>query len=244
MRGLHIEDLSPTVVAFLEDAPLPVGYDDWQLFLLKDLWGDRGDTRGLWNRYGTAIVEQWAEEQPGRRPMLWWAYDAPRWRTYDLRHADCWYVTRGEICEPRERLGGIGTPVHEVLNYGPAWTYGIPDRWVTVSDVACYGPKFRGVAIDPSDPPRYESQAAYLQRHGLLLPGEAARLRAPDFAPELVAPAADLCLDDFWSPDSAARSISARGHAGGLPDASAVPMAARASGGAGVDEGPMIGGEG
>ena len=31
--------------------------------------------------------------------------------------------------------------------------------------------------FDPNDPPQFESEAAYLERHGLLLPGERRRLR-------------------------------------------------------------------
>jgi hypothetical protein len=41
-------------------------------------------------------------------------------------------------------------------------------------------------AIDPNNPPRFESQAAYLERHGLLSPEERRRLPADAFEPELV----------------------------------------------------------
>ena len=58
----------------------------------------------------------------------------------------------------------------------------------------CVGP-FPGQPIDPDDPPVYESQPDYLRRHNLLLPGEAQRLTAADFAPEVVRP------DNFlWVP--------------------------------------------
>jgi hypothetical protein len=41
--------------------------------------------------------------------------------------------------------------------------------------------------VDPADPPVLEAEAAFLRRHGLLLPGEARRLRPADFEPvELV----------------------------------------------------------
>ena len=50
---------------------------------------------------------------------------------------------------------------------------------------------FSGVAIDPEDPPRYESQATYLKRLDLLLPGELKRLTSADFEPELVMPEDD-----------------------------------------------------
>jgi len=45
---------------------------------------------------------------------------------------------------------------------------------------------FTGVAIDPNDPPTFESQAAYLKRHGLLLAGEERRLRKVDWEAEAV----------------------------------------------------------
>ena len=41
-------------------------------------------------------------------------------------------------------------------------------------------------AIDPLDPPKFESEAAFLRRHRLLLPSERARLTEADFEPELV----------------------------------------------------------
>jgi hypothetical protein len=40
--------------------------------------------------------------------------------------------------------------------------------------------------FDSGDPPRYESEAAYLKRHGLLLAGEARRLQPRDYEPVLV----------------------------------------------------------
>ena len=40
--------------------------------------------------------------------------------------------------------------------------------------------------IDPADPPTFESQATYLRRLDLLLPGESERLTAADSEPELI----------------------------------------------------------
>jgi len=51
--------------------------------------------------------------------------------------------------ELRQRISG--KPYHETLAYAPAFNLGIPER---------------------SDPADYESQAAFLKRHKLLLPGE------------------------------------------------------------------------
>ena len=42
--------------------------------------------------------------------------------------------------------------------------------------------------IDPADPPRYEAQATYLRRYGLLLRGEEKRLPPDAYEPEAVVP--------------------------------------------------------
>jgi hypothetical protein len=52
---------------------------------------------------------------------------------------------------------------------------------------------FPAERFDPDNPPRFESQASYLDRHALLLPSERRRLRREDFEPEVL-PA------DFWPP--------------------------------------------
>lgn len=95
--------------------------------------------------------------------------------------------------------------------------FGVPDHWVSKFDSDYYNGKaladdgtvienkfsegdFAGAPIDPDDPPRYESQAAYLERHGLLLPGERERLSEADFEPEAVEPPED---DDCYAPDDA-----------------------------------------
>lgn len=45
--------------------------------------------------------------------------------------------------------------------------------------------QFRGLAIDPDNPPVFESQAAYLNRHELL---NASERKRSDFAPETYSP--------------------------------------------------------
>jgi hypothetical protein len=82
---------------------------------------------------------------------------------------------RLEAPEMRRRLGGHGTPASAVLAYVPAFVHGIPSDW---DDEEC--------GFDPSDPPTYESQAAYLRRLKLLLPGESRRLKPADFEPERI----------------------------------------------------------
>jgi hypothetical protein len=128
----------------------------------------------LWAEHGHRIVAEHIAMYPGQRPRLWWQYDAP---------------------EPRKRLGGIGTPCHECLGYAPNFIFGIPAAWISQWDVEYYTGTgtardlgtFNGVAIDPNDPPVYESQTGYLERHGLLLSGERKRLTKEDFEPEALA---------------------------------------------------------
>ena len=61
---------------------------------------------------------------------------------------------------------------------------------VTGEPITCDGKwtegHFKGVAINPSDLPKFESQPAYLRRHDLLMPEEERRLKAKDYEPETV----------------------------------------------------------
>ena len=137
--------------------------------------------RAAWSELRDDILQGFITEYPGARPWAWWHYDAPR---APLGVFQGWW----DGTEPRLRLGGTGTPSHEVLNYVPAFSFGLPEAWITDEDVATW-PRLAGHAIDPSDPPTFESEAAYLQRHGLLSATEA---RHADFDPETII----FCEDD------------------------------------------------
>ncbi len=165
------------------------------------LWGHDGDAkptledhlartapnvvRHLWREHRAELLPEFIAEHPGRRPHAWWRFDAPE--------------------RSRKRLGGRGTPCHEVLAHAPTFAFGLPVHWVTDWDVAYYNNgrardvhgqrigtlhhecDFKGVvAIDPRDPPRYESEAAYLKRHGRLSAAERARLGRGAFEPETI----------------------------------------------------------
>jgi hypothetical protein len=90
-----------------------------------------------------------------------------------------------------------------VLAYEPEYDFGVPARWVTARTGEYYNGRardvhgqpigleyreggFRGVAIDPRDPPRFESEPTYLRRHKLLTTEEQARLTTTAFKPETV----------------------------------------------------------
>jgi hypothetical protein len=153
----------------------------------------------LWASQSELIIAEYVADFPGTRPARWWQYSAPRipLGTYPGLYFD------GQLPEPRKRLGGIGTPAFEVLAYVPRYSFGLPVDWVEKWMVKYYSgtavnirgepigdlyptDAFKGVAIDPNDPPRFESQAAYLKRLGLFLAGEERRLRKADWEPERV----------------------------------------------------------
>lgn len=105
----------------------------------------QGPSKEDWNAHKAEILSYWIRKHPGTRPSYWWQFEAP---------------------EPRRRLGGVGQAAHEVLNYVESYAYGLPTLWV---DNEYIGEPEQGLQpIDPGDPPRFESQAAYLARHGLL----------------------------------------------------------------------------
>lgn len=72
----------------------------------------------------------------------------------------------------RAKTGGSGDNAHEVMAYAPTYLIG-----------ACVQ-----VNVDPLNPPRFQSEAAYLREHNLLLPGELERLTADDFTDEVPEP--------------------------------------------------------
>jgi hypothetical protein len=169
--------LSPAAEHYFLTGRHPAGPCDLDAWVLKR---DEARLRALWREYRTEILEDYIAEHPGRRPWAWWRFDAP---------------------EMRRRLGGIGTPAHEVLAYAPEFDRGIPIHWVQPWQVEYYsgravgvhgqpigtgflGRDFAGVAIDPDDPPIYESEAAFLDRRGLLDAEERARLDEDAFEPE------------------------------------------------------------
>lgn len=153
----------------------------------------RGDAKlaALWAEHRERVLTGWMGRHPGTRPFLWWELDAPKWRLDDmperLRRADAFW--RWRFCEPRRRIGGTGTPTYEALNCVPHFAFGVPTCWVTDFDVAYYNGRARNIhgdpigteyaegrfpwhALNPSDPPRFETEAAYLERHGLLTAAE------------------------------------------------------------------------
>ena len=150
--------------------------------LLSDREGDHpvrffmtnAELRAAWNEVKDEILESWAREEPGIRPLHWWRFDSP---------------------EPRRRLGGVGQPAHECSAHVEAYELGLPTVWVLQDD------SLAGVPIDPADPPRFESEAVYLERHGLLLPGELDRLSDADFLPETVE--AEAAPDEDEAPEAA-----------------------------------------
>jgi len=138
------------------------------------------ELRNLWESHKEEFLPLFIAKHPGQRPGTWWLFDAPRW---DDPYKE--YYFHGTLPEPRRHLGGIGTPNYEVLASMPSFNKGIPDSWITKSDVDYYNGRakdihgkritttynegdFKGVAPDPNDPPIFESEATYLLRHDLL----------------------------------------------------------------------------
>lgn len=104
------------------------------------------DLAKFWKENGAAILAEHILRSPGSRPIRWWQFEAP---------------------EPRRRLGGRGTPLHEVSAYALMLHFGLPVFWRTWGDG--FG---RGTPVDPYDPPLFEGEGLYLTRLGLLQPGE------------------------------------------------------------------------
>jgi hypothetical protein len=113
--------------------------------------------RELWAEHGERITSEWAARQPGTRPSHWWKFSAPRLPTPEGHQAqDSWLWLK-----PRLQIGGF--PVGHDAG-AMAYRRAVPD-WDDEE------PDYQ------ADPPVFESELAYLKRHGLLLPGEGKKAR-------------------------------------------------------------------
>lgn len=206
----RVAPVADAIIELLRVGELPdAGGDDWWEAFEKSgshLRARRGGEdllRGDWLAVRDDVLAAWIRAAPGTRPWAWWEFDAPRWQPpYPLR-CDGIEWALCQMPEPRRRLGGIGDPAFECLNVWPSFDAGIPTYWVSKSDEAyyngrscdiygspigteCHEGDFKGLAPRFDDPPRFESQASYLKRHGLLPPAERKRLKADAFEPDVV----------------------------------------------------------
>jgi hypothetical protein len=162
--------LTPYELAYLSD--------DWSFDVDKDfsgftLWCYRHGMEGcswdakpedLWREYRDEFLPEFISRNPGRRPLAWWQWDAPRQPDHG---SGCSF--EGTLPEPRKRIGGKGE-LHE--GYVPAYQFGFPQHWDSKT-------------LDPDDPLIFESQTAYLIRHELLSAQEKKYLASH---PELMEP--------------------------------------------------------
>ncbi|MFC1886062.1 hypothetical protein ACFLZM_03290 [Thermodesulfobacteriota bacterium] len=156
-------DIADWKMHFLETgkAPSPPATDQLELFFFKK----EETQRETWRNSKNQILSAWISNRPGRRPWAWWRYDAPR--DPALMAGTAW-ENRYPIA--RQQIGGQGvtTPRRYPASL-PRFFFGVPSDWHE---------------IDEADPPIFESQAAYLKRHGLLTKAEEKRLKPADFEPE------------------------------------------------------------
>src|ERR1019366_9844751 len=124
--------------------------------------GDGEGLREVWNRARGECLGAWLKDHSGTRPAVWWRFDAPRlpFGTWP----GCFWD--GRLQEPRKQISGAGCDASAISAYMPTFELGLPSCWA---------------AFEEADPPVFESQAAYLRRHGLLTPHEVRVLTAADY---------------------------------------------------------------
>lgn len=183
-RSIKNPAIDPAEIYILQygssEGGLPCEHLKLELFL-RGMYVDKW--KPIWEEVREEVMAAWIKNHPGTRCWAFWEFDAPRGERKFGAYFD------GTKPEPRQRVGGTGTPNYEVLAYVPYFDRGIPESWVTKFDEEYYNGRrkdihgnpigteykeghFKGKAIDPNDPPVFESEAAYLERHGLLTASE------------------------------------------------------------------------
>jgi hypothetical protein len=125
-----------------------------------DLTTDPDRQKLFWEQHCDAIVLHHIKRHPGTRPLLWWRFSAP---------------------EPRRRVGGEGSPLHECSAGAANLIFGVPMSWRRPRDFLTVG-----TPISDTNPPMYESEATYLARHKLFLPHERKRLTRSSYTPQVI----------------------------------------------------------
>jgi hypothetical protein len=131
---------------------VPLPPEGWDLFCLE--YDYKRNLEQLWKQNRDVILAEHIKDDPGTRPSAWWRYDAPR---MPVGTFPGWSVD-GTVPQARALLSG--KPVRD------DWTnfrYGLPS-WKHDDEIRVF-----------------ESQAAYLKRHGLFFAGEE---RRSNFEPE------------------------------------------------------------
>ncbi len=109
-----------------------------------------------WKQFKDEVLTEWIRLKPGTRPLAWWQFAAPEAR--------------------RLQLSGAGEIRLRAMDHDNNYRYhkGLPEAY------------WFGDTLDAGDPLLFESQATYLARHDLFLPGEEFRLNDDAFEPERI----------------------------------------------------------
>jgi hypothetical protein len=158
IRSRNIE-LDETVKEFLLSGNKPErGTPGWDLYVSR--FFDRDSIKKAWRKHSEEVMADWITKNPCSKPWGWWEFEAPRHDT-----------GTGAFFEPlpipRQRIGGQGQMTWEKYpTVVPQFDKGIPSSWAWV---------------DSENPPRFESEAAFLLRHDLLTePGNRFLIKHPE----------------------------------------------------------------
>ena len=156
-------DISDGMMAYLTDEPIAESDSETVFKVCMLSAGSREEgLRELWKSARSEVLATWISKNPGTRPRVWWQFDAPRQPLG--RFPGCFWD--GELPEPRKFISGAGCDASLISAYMPSYESGLPTAWA---------------GYEAADPPVFESQAAYLSRHGLLTASEKRVLIAADY---------------------------------------------------------------
>lgn len=103
----------------------------------------RDEQRQVWKTCRTELLQEWTRKHPCTRPHAWWQHEAPKEPVgpeWDYRRFDA---------AQRRRIGGVGTPSHEVLCVAPSFEYGLPPSWVSQWEADYYNGRAKDIHGSP-----------------------------------------------------------------------------------------------
>jgi len=143
------------------------------------------DSYTVWIENKDQILPDWIKKHPGTRPCGWWDYEAPRQpKKNNGEDYDGYLPEDRKILEAPKCM--VRGPYTRSLEEAESFFFGVADTDDYLYDLQESG----------EDPVIVvESQAAYLERFGLLTAAEKKKLSSKDFEPETIK--IDLsCIED------------------------------------------------
>lgn len=129
---------------------------------------DIAGLKAYWQHNRERLLADWIRAKPGTRPWAWWKLDMPAGTRREIR-------VGARLChphdDPQRKLHVCRSNSETMWRRAYSLTWGLPDCFIPPFDSDCIADFHKNFLRDRTSE-IFEEEWSYLQRHGLLLPGD------------------------------------------------------------------------